>query len=63
MLSELSNLLLLKYSIFFCDYFEYFKLFLGTFLGVQWLRVSLPMQRESIPDWGAKIPHALWPKT
>ena len=31
---------------------------------VQWLRLHLPMQggSSSITGWGAKIPHASWPK-
>jgi len=37
---------------------------LGIYLGVQWLRLSLPEQGIwiLIPGWGAKIQHASWPK-
>ena len=36
----------------------------GTSLGVQWLRLhaSNAETMASIPDWGTKIPHAVWPK-
>ena len=43
--------------------FSIFKLFPGTSLVVQWLRLQLPMQSVgSIPDWKAGILHALQPK-
>ena len=31
---------------------------------VQWLQLCLPVcwSAGSIPGWGAKIPHPLWPK-
>ena len=33
------------------------------FLAVQWLRLHLPKEDGAlILDWGAKIPHASWPK-
>ena len=37
---------------------------LGIYLGVQWLRLSLPEQGiwVLIPRGGAKIQHASWPK-
>ena len=36
----------------------------GTSLAVQWLRLCLPMRGTgSIPDRGAKIPHASGPKS
>ena len=37
---------------------------LGIYLGVQWLRLSLPEQGiwVLIPGWGAKIQHTAWPK-
>ena len=37
----------------------------GTSLVVQWLRLraSIAGGTGSIPDWGTKIPHVMWPKT
>ena len=36
---------------------------LETSMAVQWLRLSFQCRGcDSIPDWGAKIPYALWPK-
>lgn len=36
----------------------------GTFLEVQWLRLLASNTGGTgwIPDWGARKPHALWPK-
>ena len=39
------------------------KLYQGTFLGVQWLRLQASTAGGvgSIPDWGTKIPRASQP--
>ena len=36
--------------------------FLRTFLQVQWLRFPASRDRDVclIPDWGTRIPHAMW---
>ena len=36
---------------------------LGVSLAVQWLRLHFPRQGVQVPWSGAKIPHALWPKS
>ena len=49
-----------KKIFFFCLIIKKKKMFTGTSLVVQWLRIWLTKagEADSIPGWGTKIPHA-----